>query len=134
MPPADGRAPRQRRRVAPQVPSIAPAVPPRRRSTPWCSIISRPSSPRRRTPTPWAGASPGGWGRQAADVVQASTNSLVPGFMGTRGQVKSGVSAARQRPSGRGLVSEGVLLEKLAREGGKEALAERVVVGGVPAR
>jgi hypothetical protein len=54
-----------------------------------------------------------------------------PRILGTRGQVKSRVSAIRQRPSGRGLVSEGVLLEKLAREGGKEALAERVVVGGV---
>jgi hypothetical protein len=57
MPPADGRAPRQRRRIAQPALSIAPVVPPRRLCTRWSSIIWRPFSPRRRKPTPWAGVS-----------------------------------------------------------------------------
>ena len=50
MPPTDGLAPLQRRSIARPVPPIAPAVPPRRPSTRWCSITSRPFSPRRRIP------------------------------------------------------------------------------------
>jgi hypothetical protein len=71
IPPADGQAPSQRRRIAQPVPSIAPAVPPRRPCTRWSSITSRPSSQRCRTPTPWAGASRRGWSATFATTLRA---------------------------------------------------------------
>jgi len=74
MPPADGRAPPERRRIARPVPPIAPAVPPRRPSTRWFCIIWRPSSPGRRTQTPWAGASRRGWSATFAATCGAASS------------------------------------------------------------